>query len=127
MTDRWAELFALQAELAAMYTARRPGGFYAEEPLARCAVWIRALIHEACELDDEFYWKPWKNPGDLAENRERRLDETADLLHFLLQLTIDQGFSADELFAAYARKHAENQQRQASDPAYRPAPQQEDF
>lgn len=119
MADRWEDLFSMQRELAAMYTRLRPTGFYAQEPLARCSIWLRALIHEACELDDEFYWKPWKNPGDLAANRARRLDETADLLHFVLQLALDQGFSATELFDAYTRKHAENQRRQLDDPAYR--------
>jgi hypothetical protein len=116
--DRWDELFALQADLAAMYTTARPGGFYGQEPITRCVTWTRALIHEACELDDELNWKPWKNPVDLASNRARRLDETADLLHFLLQLAIDQGFTPDELFAAYQAKNAENRERQRIHPAY---------
>jgi hypothetical protein len=124
MTDRWESLFTLQAELAAMYQARRPVGFYAQAPITRCTTWTRALIHEACELDDELNWKPWKNPQNLEDNRNRRLDETADLLHFLLQLALDQGFTADELFLAYQRKHAENQRRQASDPAYQPMEQE---
>ncbi len=118
--DRWARLFALQDELAQRYRSFRPDGFYSLPPQERCITWTRALIHEACELDDELNWKPWKNPRDLVENRGHRLDETADLLHFLLQLALDQGFSADELFAAYVAKHAENQRRQEADPAYRP-------
>jgi len=122
MNDRWETLFALQAELMAMYATHRPEGFYAQAPIARCTTWTRALIHEACELDDELNWKPWKNSQDLEANRARRLDETADLLHFLLQLALDQGFSADELFEAYRRKHAENRRRQESDPAYQSDP-----
>jgi dimeric dUTPase (all-alpha-NTP-PPase superfamily) len=117
--DRWEELFRLQAELAEQYKILRPVGFYAQEPVTRCTMWTRALIHEACELDDELNWKPWKNPKDLDANRERRLDETADLLHFLLQLALDQGFTADELFGAYQKKRMENQRRQYQDPAYR--------
>jgi dimeric dUTPase (all-alpha-NTP-PPase superfamily) len=122
MSDRWETLFALQAELMAMYATHRPEGFYAQTPIARCTTWTRALIHEACELDDELNWKPWKNSQDLEANRARRLDETADLLHFLLQLALDQEFSADELFEAYRRKHAENRRRQESDPAYQSEP-----
>lgn len=122
MDDRWEQLFALQAQLAAMYVQRRPGGFYALPPIERTTTWTRALIHEACELDNELNWKPWKNAQDLAQNRDQRLDEMADILHFFLQLALDQGFSADDLFAAYERKHAENQRRQAADPAYRPSP-----
>jgi dimeric dUTPase (all-alpha-NTP-PPase superfamily) len=116
--DRLEMLFALQNELAEMYRRHRPEGFYAQEPITRCTTWTRSLIHEACELEDEFSWKPWKNAKDLDANRERRLDETADILHFFLQLALDQGFSADEIFEAYQRKHAENRRRQESDPAY---------
>lgn len=119
MTDRLEQLFTLQAELAEMYREHRPEGFYAQEPMTRCTTWTRALIHEACELEDEFSWKPWKNTRDLAENRERRLDETVDILHFFLQLALDQGFTPTEIFEAYQRKHAENRRRQESDPAYK--------
>jgi hypothetical protein len=120
MTDRWDELFALQTQLAAMYATVRPQGFYSLPPMERCTTWTRALLHEVCELDDELNWKPWKNPQDLAQNRERRLAEMADILHFYLQLALDQDFSADELIAAYRRKHDENRRRQTSDPQYRP-------
>jgi dimeric dUTPase (all-alpha-NTP-PPase superfamily) len=120
MSDRLDALFALQAELAEMYLARRPGGFYSLPPMERCTTWTRALLHEVCELDDELNWKPWKNPQDLAQNRDQRLDEMADILHFFLQLSLDQSFSADELFAAYERKHEENRRRQEQDPRYRP-------
>lgn len=120
MADRLDTLFALQTQLAQMYREKRPTGFYAQEPITRCATWTRALIHEICEIDDELNWKPWKNPQDLAENRGRRLDEMADVLHFFLQLALDQGFSADDIFAAYLDKHAENQRRQERDPRYQP-------
>lgn len=119
MSDRWAELFARQAALAEFYRQQRPTDFYRADPLTRCTTWTRAIIHEACELDDELNWKPWKNPVDLEQSRERRLDESADILHFFLQLMLDQGFSADEVFAAYERKHAENQRRQRDEAAYR--------
>lgn len=118
MTDRWEQLFALQAELAAMYETARPTGFYRLPHIERCTTWTRAIIHETCELDNELNWKPWKNPTDLAATHDRRLDEMADILHFVLQLALDQGFSADNLFQAYARKHQINRERQLSDPAY---------
>jgi NTP pyrophosphatase (non-canonical NTP hydrolase) len=120
MSDRLDDLFAMQAELAAMFRAARPEGFYALPPIEQSTMWTRALVHEACELEDELNWKPWKNPQDLTQNRDRRLDEMADILHFFLQLALDQGFTADEIFAAYARKHAENHRRQVSDPRYQP-------
>ncbi|MBA3827202.1 MAG: dUTP diphosphatase [Ktedonobacterales bacterium] len=119
MADRLADLFAMQADLAEMYRAHRPNGFYAQEPITRCTTWTRALLHEVCELDDELNWKPWKNPQDLAQNSPRRIDEMADILHFFLQLAIDQGFTAEDIFAAYSSKHSENRRRQEEDPHYR--------
>lgn len=119
-SDRLADLFARQADLAAFYAQVRPDGFYASPPSERCGMWIRAIIHECCELDDELGWKPWKNAPDPVTTREARLDETADILHFVLQLALDQGFSADEVYAAYVRKNTTNRARQTEDPRYRP-------
>ncbi len=70
-------------------------------------------------INDELGWKPWKNAApDREANREARLMETADILHFLVQLALDQGFNAEELHAAYVRKNAENRRRQLADPRY---------
>src|SRR5438270_5888618 len=112
--DRLAEIFARQADLARYYAQVRPEGFYgaSTEPLERCTTWTRAIIHECCELDDELGWKPWKNAPDLAATRETRLLEMADILHFYVQLALDQGFSAEELYTAYVRKNVENRERQ---------------
>ena len=119
--DMLREIFARQAELAAFYAQVRPAGFYSLPPLERCTTWTRAIVHECCELDDELGWKPWKNRGDAAARREARLLETADILHFLVQLAQDQGFTAEELYRAYVRKNAENRARQLGDPQYQPA------
>jgi len=43
----------------------------------------------------------------------------ADILHFFMELAIDQDFSPDEVYAAYQEKHEENRRRQEEDPAYR--------
>jgi hypothetical protein len=120
--DLLRDIFAKQASLAEFYRSVRPDGFYSWPPQQRCPTWTRAIIHECCELDDELGWKPWKNGPDPATNRGARLDETADILHFFVQLALDQGFSADELYEAYLRKNAENRRRQHDDPRYRPAP-----
>jgi dUTPase-like protein len=118
--DLLRDIFARQASLAEFYRSVRPDGFYSWQPRDRCATWTRAIAHECCELDNELGWKPWKNGPDLAANRDARLDETADILHFFVQLALDQGFSADELYDAYVRKNAENRRRQQEDPRYRP-------
>ena len=118
--DRLAEVFALQADLAQYYQEVRPDGFYSSPPADRCTTWTRAIVHECCELDDELQWKPWKNARDLRENRDERLLEMADILHFFIQLALDQGFSASEIYEAYRRKNAENRRRQQHDPRYQP-------
>jgi len=119
--DLLRDIFARQASLGEYYHANRPSGFYSLPPLAQCTMWTRAIVHECCELDNELGWKPWKNGPDLEANRAARLMETADILHFLVQLALDQGFSADELHTAYIQKNAENRRRQQADSRYRPA------
>lgn len=118
--DLLRDIFARQASLSEFYRSVRPDGFYSWEPQARCSTWTRSIVHECCELDNELGWKPWKNGPDLAANRAARLDETADILHFFVQLALDQGFSADELYEAYVKKNVENRRRQQEDPRYRP-------
>ena len=119
MTDKLEAIFAHQANLGEFYRTMRPDGFYSQEPLTRCTTWTRAIIHECCELDDELNWKPWKNPADLDTTRQARLMEMADILHFFVQLALDQGFSADELHQAYLAKNRENRSRQVNDPRYK--------
>ena len=119
-SDMLIDVFARQADLAAYYRMMRPDGFYSWPPQERCTTWTRAIVHECCELDNELNWKPWKNPGDLAANRDARLFEMADILHFFVQLALDQGFSAEEVYAAYIAKNEENRRRQQADPRYQP-------
>ena len=118
--DQLADIFERQRELSAYYHQTRPDGFYSWPPIERCTTWTRAIVHECCELDNELNWKPWKNARSLDANREERLMETADILHFLVQLALDQGFSAEDLYHAYVAKNEENRERQRSDPRYAP-------
>lgn len=119
--DMLADIFHRQSELAAFYTTVRPDRFYSWPALERCTTWTRSIVHECCELDNELGWKPWKNAPDIEQNRAARLMETADILHFLVQLALDQGFSAEDVYHAYVAKNAENRSRQQSDPRYQPS------
>ncbi len=119
-SDRLEDIFHRQRGLADYYYQTRPDGFYSWPPLSRCTTWTRSIIHECCELDNELNWKPWKNPQSLDANHEQRLMETADILHFLVPLALDQGFTAEELYRAYIAKNEENRERQRSDPRYTP-------
>src|SRR5262249_45299893 len=104
--DMLEDIFARQADLAAYYRAVRPDGFYSWPPQARCTTWTRAIVHECCELDNELGWKPWKNAPDAEANQQARVDEMADILHFFVQLALDQGFTPEEIYQAYVRKNA---------------------
>lgn len=119
-SDRLEDIFQRQSDLADYYRQARPDGFYSWPPLERCTTWTRSIVHECCELDNELNWKPWKNHTSLNDNREERLMETADILHFLVQLALDQGFTAEEIHRAYVAKNEENRERQRSDPRYAP-------
>jgi dimeric dUTPase (all-alpha-NTP-PPase superfamily) len=121
MVDKLEDIFAQQTHLSAFYHTMRADGFYSQEPITRCTTWTRAIVHECCELDNELNWKPWKNPADLDANRQERLMEMADILHFVVQLALDQGFSADDLYRAYLAKNQENRSRQTGDPRYKAA------
>lgn len=118
--DMLADVFARQADLADYYRSMRPEGFYSWPPQDRCTTWIRAIVHECCELDNELNWKPWKNGRDLSANREDRLLEMADIFHFFVQLALDQGFTSAEIYQSYVAKNEENRRRQQSDPRYQP-------
>lgn len=118
--DMLGDVFARQRDLADYYLSMRPDGFYSWPALDRCTTWTRAIVHECCEMDNELNWKPWKNARDLESNREERLLEMADIFHFFVQLALDQGFSAEDVYAAYVAKNEENRRRQQSDPRYAP-------
>ena len=121
MVDKLDDIFEHQTSLSEFYRTMRPDGFYSQEPMTRCTTWTRAIVHECCELDNELNWKPWKNPSDLNTTRQARLTEMADILHFLVQLALDQGFSASDLYQAYLAKNQENRSRQIADPRYKAA------
>lgn len=73
----------------------------------------RAIIHEATEIEDEHGWKWWKtNPPIDEARREAIIEEFIDVLHFDLHGLIRMGVSAEEIFARYMVKAAENIERQ---------------
>lgn len=70
------------------------------------------LIHEAVELQQETKWKWWKAPENYKIDLKNREVEIADLWHVLIQISIEAGMSADDVLAAFYRKHEENLDRQ---------------
>lgn len=70
----------------------------------------RAIIHEACELEDEYNWKWWKARKDL--DVEKAKIEAVDILHFLLSVFIKLDMDAEEIMARYKGKREVNIERQ---------------
>jgi len=70
------------------------------------------LIHEAVELQQETKWKHWKAPENYVINYDNRKVEVADLWHVLIQLSMECGMSAEDVYNSFIEKHLENLSRQ---------------
>jgi dimeric dUTPase (all-alpha-NTP-PPase superfamily) len=69
-----------------------------------------ALIHEAIELQRETNWKWWKRGSNMSiENCQQEL---IDILHFVIQLSIELKLNPTTLVEKYSLKHVENISRQ---------------
>ena len=83
---------------------------------------VKAIIHEAAELEDWFPWKHWSvqpgNKSDIqlwsAEHAREARKEVVDIMHFLLSLALLYGMTADDIYNEYVGKFEENIQRHES-------------
>ena len=66
--------------------------------------YILALIAEATEVLNEVDWKMHKNMEMPADARDRLLEESIDLMKFLLGLMIVNGFSCNEIYSKFISK-----------------------
>ena len=106
--DKLSKVFELQAGLDEYMKNKRGLINYSSEE------WIQkktlAMISELSELIDEVNFKWWKAPK--TDNGAAIKGELVDIFHFFISMCIDAGLTADELFALYAAKNAENVKRQ---------------
>lgn len=72
---------------------------------------IIAVQAECIELLNETNWKPWKKKQKKVDVHELKF-EIADLTHFLLNIAIIWGMTADDFAAYYHAKNKENHKRQ---------------
>jgi len=77
--------------------------------------YIGHAIEELCELRRHFpIRKHWKSQDTLVD-REKVLDEYADVLHFIINIGLGlQLFESDDLYRIYRTKHLINIERQNS-------------
>ena len=74
--------------------------------------YCRAMSQEIAELTDCVPWKWWAKYQKFDVQNARV--EIVDLLHFLVSLAQVMELTPDEIFEAYAKKHAVNLARQES-------------
>ena len=66
--------------------------------------YILALIAEATEVLNEVDWKMHKKMNLPTDARDRLLEESVDVLKFLLGLMIVNGFSCDDIYQKFISK-----------------------
>ena len=66
--------------------------------------YILALIAEATEVLNEVDWKMHKNMEMPIDARDRLLEESIDVMKFLLGLMIVNGFSCNEIYSKFISK-----------------------
>ena len=66
--------------------------------------YILALIAEATEVLNEVDWKMHKQMDLPTDARERLLEESIDVMKFLLGLMIVNGFSLDDIYSMFKSK-----------------------
>jgi len=66
--------------------------------------YILALIAEATEVLNEVDWKMHKHMDLPTDARERLLEESIDVMKFLLGLMIVNGFSLDDIYNMFKSK-----------------------
>ena len=69
-----------------------------------------ALVHESCELQNLTNWKWWKKPKSF--DHDFAVEETIDLLHFILQLCIILNLKPEQIVREFEKKHKINMERQ---------------
>lgn len=99
-------IFKLQLELARITTSSG----YPQLREERISVLATAMIHEAIELQRLTNWKWWKKPTKFDDTRAK--EEVIDLLHFLVQTSIELGMTPQEILEQYLRKNQINKERQ---------------
>lgn len=113
MTDRLAEIFALQKALngrIGVDTDKVQGD--PEEQVKWLLNYARAIQQEAAELTDSVPWKWWAKYQKI--DLENARVEVVDLMHFVVSAAQVLGLDAEAFHRLYTAKHKVNQARQES-------------
>lgn len=107
-------IFARQLELQVESFGVDPRSLVGTERYIYLLNNFEAIADELAEMRAEVHWKMWASVthGDFVD-RDAFVKEGVDLLHFLVNLFLLAGASADEVLERYFKKAAVNAQRQA--------------
>lgn len=109
--DQLHEIFHLQEQLN-----QRIGVNTASMTDEERQTWVlnycRAMTQEIAELTDSVPWKWWAKYQKFDKQNARV--EVVDLLHFLISIAQVLEMTADDVYAAYTKKHQVNVARQTS-------------
>jgi dimeric dUTPase (all-alpha-NTP-PPase superfamily) len=103
--DKLEKLIKMQRNLATLLASPR----YPTKTEERISFLCTAITHEAVELQRLTNWKWWKNPT--VFNDEEAKEELIDILHFVLQATIELNMTADDIVKYYSKKNKINKKR----------------
>ena len=106
--DKLDTLYKMQKDLAKVVISPR----YPKSKEQRISSLSIAIIHEAVELQRLTNWKWWKSPSNFDINSAK--EELIDILHFVLQASIELNMNPSDILEEYSRKHDVNKKRQES-------------
>ncbi len=122
MTDKLEELVAVQTKFMDILGVERlhqeylqPETFdnsvHSHDIQKHIAHLMFALVCELGEIGDELNWKSWKKTRHPVNMGNLKM-EFIDALHFLLEMMIMCGMTANDIHFEYLKKMAENIDRQ---------------
>ena len=103
--DKLEHIFNSQKELADFIKSPR----YPVIKEDKISVLSTALIHEAVELQRLTNWKWWKK--EVAFDEKMAKEELIDILHFVIQISIELGMTPTDILNEYNRKNKINKER----------------
>lgn len=107
MNDKLTQIFAMQQALDQRIITERGIDKTVDEWVIGITL---AMESEIDEIRREVNWKWWKNPKPI--DKEALQGEVIDMWHFLVSLSEKVGLTADDVYAVYLAKNAENHARQ---------------
>lgn len=111
--DRLEEMLKMQAELQLKYSGVYPTELSGDERKDFIRTMVLACTDELHEALREAPWKPWSKHTEWTfEENDRFKDELVDAWHFMMNLILVSGMSADEFFERYLRKNGINHDRE---------------